>query len=137
MADAPISLFDRILGSLEGLPDVTDVKPTTIRVTTPLLGKAQTFILQTIRQKDVGDFVFLEYVDADGSTRLVIPPKVTEAIARQRDALTGRVRSKSAKATAADRKARGLKPGFQMTAAERRVVRDARPRKRGSRRLAR
>jgi hypothetical protein len=115
--------FDRTLGSLEGLPDVVQVKATTVRVTTPLLGKAQTFIVQTIRQRDVGDFVFLEYVDAEGSTRMVIPPKVTEVIARHRDAIGARIRSRAAKAKAADRKARGLKPGYMMSpAAERRAT---------------
>ena len=34
-------------------------------------------------------------------------------IARQYDALTGKSRSKAARATAADRKARGIVPGFQ------------------------
>jgi hypothetical protein len=104
--------FDRTLGSLEGLPDAMQTKATTVRITTPILGKAQTFIVQTIRMKDQGDFVFLEYVDYEGSTRLVIPPKVTEIIARQRDAISARNRSKSAREKAADRKARGLKPGF-------------------------
>jgi hypothetical protein len=34
-------------------------------------------------------------------------------IARQREALTGKPRSKAAKANALDRKARGIEPGFK------------------------
>lgn len=111
--------FDRAIGALDGIPDVLKTAPTTLRAVTPLVGSAQTFIVQTFRQKDGGEdggparfTVFLEHVDEHGSTRLVIPPVVTAAIARQRDALTDRARSKAAKATAADRKARGIQPGF-------------------------
>jgi hypothetical protein len=56
--------------------------------------------------------IFVECVSKDGFIRLAIPPAVSEAIARQRDALTGKVRSKAAKATAAARKAAGQEPGF-------------------------
>jgi len=36
-----------------------------------------------------------------------------DVIARQRDALSGKSRSKAAKANAMDRKARGIEPGFK------------------------
>lgn len=104
--------YDRALGQLDGLPDVVHTKATTINVLTPLVGAAQTFIVQTFRQRDQGDTVFLIAVSAEGSLRLVIPPRVTEAIARQRDALSAKSRSKAATALAADRKARGEVPGF-------------------------
>lgn len=104
--------FDRQLGQLEGLPDTLHTRPSTIRTTVPLIGSSQTFILQTVRQAERGDTVFLEYVDRSGSTRIVLPPAVTAAIARQRDTLTDKSRSKAAKALAADRKARGIQPGF-------------------------
>lgn len=104
--------FDRLMGQLDGLPDVTNTKPSTIRTMTPLLGTSQLFIVQTYRQRDIGDTVFLECVDKDGTTRIALPPQVADAISRQRDSLTGKVRSKIAKAVAADRKARGLAPGF-------------------------
>jgi hypothetical protein len=108
--------FDRALGALVGIPDVLHTAPTTVRASSPLIGSAQTFIVQTYRQRQSdeksGDIVFLEYVDQDETVRLVIPPTVTAVIARQRDALTARSRSKAAQAVAADRKARGIKPGF-------------------------
>jgi hypothetical protein len=107
-----ISEFDRLVGALEGLPDVTKSKPTTIRAMLPLIGIARSFIVQTYRQRDKGDTIFLETVGGEGTIRLAIPPQVAEAIARQRDALTGKVRSKVGKQVMADRMARGEKPGF-------------------------
>jgi hypothetical protein len=104
--------FDRMLGALDGLPDVTASRPSTIRAIVPLLGLAQTFIVQTYRQKDVGDTIFLECVSAEGSLRLAIPPKVADAIARQRDAISDQARSKAAKAVAAERKRQGIRPAF-------------------------
>jgi hypothetical protein len=104
--------FDRLIGSLHGLPDVLSSKPSTIRTLSPLIGSAQTFIVQTYRQREQGDTIFVECVSGDGSFRLAIPPKVAEAIARQRDTLSTQARKKAAVAAAADRKARGIKPAF-------------------------
>ena len=104
--------YDRQIGALKGLPDVIEVKPSTVRVTIPLLGLSQTFIVQTIRQREVGDHVFLETVSRDGAVRIVLPPQVADAIARQRDALTAKSRSKAAKALAQERKERGELPAF-------------------------
>lgn len=67
--------FDRLFGSLDGLPDVVKTRPTTIR-TVPMLGVGGTVmhIVQTVRQQqtrvnkagdDVGfslDTIFLEVV---------------------------------------------------------------------------
>ncbi len=105
-------LFDRTIGALHGLPDVTTSGMSTIRTMSPLIGAAQTFIVQTYRQREVGDHVFIECVSADGSFRLVLPPRVADAIARQRDALATKVRVKLGRAAAAERKARGEVPGF-------------------------
>ena len=104
--------FDRIIGALHGLPDVTAAKPSTIQSITPMLGRSQTFVIQTYRQREVGDFIFLQLVDAEGRARIVIPPAAADAIARQRDAITTKVRQKQGRASAADRKARGLEPAF-------------------------
>lgn len=104
--------FDRLLGSLDGLPDVNCTKASTIRTITPLLGTSQLFIVQTYRQREQGDTVFLECVTNAGTVRLAIPPAVSDAIARQREALTGKARSRAAKANAQARKAAGILPGF-------------------------
>jgi len=104
--------FDRLIGGLHGLPDVVCTAPSTVRAIVPLIGSAQTFIIQTYRQREQGDTIFLECVSGEGSLRLAIPPKVADVIARQREALTDKSRSKAAKAVAAERKAAGILPGF-------------------------
>ena len=48
----------------------------------------------------------------DNATRIVIPPAVADVIARQRDQLTAKTRSRAAKRNAEDRKERGIMPGF-------------------------
>jgi hypothetical protein len=105
-----VDKFDRMMGALEGLPDVTHTKPSTITGLTTLIGAAQTFIVQTFRQREKGDTIFLQYVDDEGSVRLVIPPGAADAIARQREALGAKNRKKAAKQSAAARKARGDVP---------------------------
>ena len=104
--------FDRALGALIDLPDVAHTKPTTVVAHSALIGEAQTFIVQTLRQREKGDTIFLQYVDGNGSVRIVIPPSAADAIARQRDALTAKTRKRAAKAEAQRRKAAGIEPGF-------------------------
>jgi hypothetical protein len=104
--------FDRLLGALHGLPDIASTKPATLRTVTPMVGTSQVFIVQTYRQREVGDTIFLECVSNNGTVRLAVPPAVSDAIARQRDALTAKSRSKAATANAQARKDRGELPGF-------------------------
>jgi hypothetical protein len=105
-------VFDRTLRSLHGLPDTTHTKATTVRAMTPVLELAQTFIVQTYRHRELGDTIFIEYIGTEGSMRIALPASVAECIARQRDALTHKSRRRAAKAEAARRKAKGIKPGF-------------------------
>src|ERR1051325_10609294 len=102
--------FDRTMGALHGLPDVVHTKPLTMQIVGPLGVGTQTWIVQTYRQKDIGDTIFLQSI-TDNTTRLVIPARVADAIARQRDQLTGKVRSKVSKAAAQARKDAGILPG--------------------------
>lgn len=104
--------FDRMLGGLLNLPDVTSTKPSTVVAVLPLIGAAQTYIIQTLRQREKGDTIFVQYVDDAGSVRLVIPPDAADAIARQREALTTKNRKRAAREQAQARKARGEVPGF-------------------------
>jgi hypothetical protein len=112
MNNETVSEFDRLVGALEGLPDVTKTKPTTIRAMLPLVGIARSYIVQTYRQRDKGDTIFLETLGNEKPVRIPIPPEVANAIARQRDALSSKVRSKIAKQTMADRMAAGFVPNF-------------------------
>lgn len=106
------TVFDRQLRSLHGLPDVSSTKATTVRHVTAILELSQTYILQTYRHRERGDFIFVEYIGAEGSVRIVLPPEVAETISRQRDALGTKNRKRAAKAEAARRKAQGIQPGF-------------------------
>jgi hypothetical protein len=70
------------------------------------------FVIQTYRQREQGDTIFLNVQSEDKAIRLVLPPQVADAIARQRDQLTDKARSKAAKRVAQERKDRGELPGF-------------------------
>jgi len=104
--------FDRAMRSLLSIPDAVATKTSTLRHIDPITEQAQTFIVQTFRHRDLGDTIFIEYVGTEGSIRMHLPPVVTQCIARQYDALSGKTRSKAAKAEAARRKAAGVIPGF-------------------------
>ena len=105
--------FDRTIGALHGLPDVITTKTSVSRLVPPFgIGGTQLYVVQTYRQKEQGDTIFLEHVSETGTVRLVIPPQVAAVIARQRDQLTAKTRSKAAKAVAQERKERGEIPAF-------------------------
>lgn len=104
--------FDRMMGALHGLPDVVHTKATTVRAVTIMTGNSELYIIQTYRQKDKGDTIFIECVREGGTVRLAVPPAVAAAIARQRETLTGKSRSRAAKENAKARKERGELPGF-------------------------
>ncbi|MFZ1009856.1 MAG: hypothetical protein WAN65_23670 [Candidatus Sulfotelmatobacter sp.] len=112
---ATVSKFDRAVAGLQGGNNLA-AKATTIEHVDPIIGEAETFIVQTIRDAE-GDHVIVKFVDKDGVKRLILPPKVVSTIARQRDALTARSRSNVAKATAKARMDRGELPGFMKKAA--------------------
>lgn len=126
MSDS-VDRFDRAMGALVGVPDVLQTKPAPIRVATPMIGNAMTFIVQTFRQREEGatddapatikETIFLEYSDAETNHRIVIPPEVVRAIHRQHDSLASRARTRAAKAVAEERRALGLKPGFMKSKA--------------------
>lgn len=104
--------FDRVYGNLVGLPDVTKTKPSTVVASLPLIGSTQTYIIQTCRQREKGDTIFVQYMDDKGSVRIVLPPEAAEVIARQRDSLTTKNRKRSARESAQARKAAGIQPAF-------------------------
>jgi hypothetical protein len=102
--------FDRAYGQVEGFPHT---KPTTITIAGPLgVGGVRSYIVQTFRTPELGDTCFVQITGPEGLQRVHLPPKVTDAIARQRDALTASTRSATGKRLAAERKARGEVPGF-------------------------
>lgn len=102
--------FDRSIRAIHDLPDVIKTAPSTRRVVHPVLGVSQTFIVQTYRQRERGDTIFIEYSGAEGNFRVALPPEVALTIARQRDALTDKSRSRAARSQAEERKALGIEP---------------------------
>lgn len=112
--------YDRAMSALRDRPDVVSARPATVQTFAPVLGTSQTFVVRTFRQRDLAadgdrpaksrDTIFLEAFGRDGGVRLVIPPAVADAIARQRDALTAKARSRGARAATATRKAKGVVP---------------------------
>jgi len=105
-----VDFFDRIRGGMEGRPDVTMTRLSSLQSVDPLVGNVSTFMVQTARERERGDTIFLQVATKDGNKRIVIPPKVANAISRQRDALTTKVRSKLGKEEAQKRKDAGIEP---------------------------
>ena len=116
--DRTISDYDRKVGELKGLPDTVHSKPTTIQTTVPIIGTPQSWIVKTVRQKEVGDHIFLERLTEEGFFRVFLPPKVCAAIHRQSDSLTEQLRKKAGKASAKARKERGEPLPFLKTKKE-------------------
>jgi hypothetical protein len=101
--------YDRAYGQAQGF---AHTKPTTIRAAGVLgIGGVRSYIVETFRVPEAGDSVFIEMTGPDGY-RVHLPPSVTQTIARQRDALTTKSRSRAGKARAAADKAAGKVPGF-------------------------
>lgn len=111
-------IFDKARRSLDGRPGVIQTKQSTVEAKT-FFETTQTYVLQTFRERDdadpekpgkARDTIFLQFIDRDGGQRLIIPPEVADAIARQRDALTTKARKRGAQAALAKRKANGFQP---------------------------
>ena len=94
---APGDNFDRIIGSIDGLPGVTKARPTSVTTVMPIIGNSQTYVVQTYKDEAEGFYVFLQMVDSEGRARIAIPPKVAAAIYRQREALIRVGRKRRAK----------------------------------------
>lgn len=108
--DHTVSKYDRLRGQLKD--DALFTKPSTIQNVESITGRAETFIVVTARYRDNGDYVFVECLDDTGHTRVCLPPRVSDAIARQRESLTARRRSITARKVARERMAAGEVPGF-------------------------
>ena len=113
VSGSTFDLFDRALGSLHGLPDIVATKPSTVQSVSPILGCTQVFIVQTYRRAEEGDTIFLQAVSKEGTVRLALPSTVADAIARQRESLTGKTRSRAARENMKKRMERGEVPSFK------------------------
>jgi hypothetical protein len=108
--DQTINKYDRLYGSVMDVGLST--KPSTIRTVESLTGKAESFIVQTVRTEE-GDYTFIEYVSEEGVQRIALLPKVTNLIAYQSTSLSKRKRSIASKASMKARMEAGEVIGFQ------------------------
>ena len=102
--------FNRLLGSLHGLPEVISTKPSVVQAVTVITGESEFYSVQTYRQKESGDTIFLQCVREGETIRMALPPAVANAIARQRESISARTRSLTAKRVAQERKDQGIVP---------------------------
>lgn len=98
-------VYSQTLTRLLDNPEAATTKGSTINVTT-LLGHSQTWVVRTIRIAGQ-DTAFVQRVDSDGGMRLVLPPEVVLAIARQRDSLVTQTRKRAARKAVETRRAKG------------------------------
>jgi hypothetical protein len=110
MEDHAINKYDRQRGGLKDVALFT--KASTIMNVETITGKSETFIVETARYEDKGDYIFVQCLDEGNPTRICLPPRVANAIASQRESLTKRRRCIAGKAQAKSRKDRGELPGF-------------------------
>lgn len=117
-----IDRFDATLGNLSGLPGGVETKPSTIQVLVPITGEAETHIIQTIyheigkrkpKGKDepeepiFGYTQFVQIATAKGLVRVVIPPSASDKLAAQREAISAKLRKRSAQKALQTRRDRG------------------------------
>src|SRR4030095_16816900 len=80
--------FDRGVEMLRDLPDTVDCE-TTLHLSEPLTGrKATTYIRRRFRRSQEGDTLFLVVVEGERAKKIILPPRVMAALARQDSALT-------------------------------------------------
>lgn len=98
----PTRPFDRAIGSMTMRNDVvrTDIS---VKRVTDAWGNTRTFNVQTYREERTEgtsaarDTVFIEETGGEeGFKQIVLPPEVTEIIARQRDVVETKMRRKGA-----------------------------------------
>jgi hypothetical protein len=105
----PTDAFDLALSNVTGHPNGAHTQPTVVQAL-DFYGNVTSFMVQTVKWED-GTTVFVTQVNATGSARFVLPPKVTAIIQRQQDAVSLMVRRRHGKRLAAERMASGVNPG--------------------------
>jgi hypothetical protein len=96
-----LDIIDRWLAEIDGLPGVRKSRPSTV-TTNDGFGTvthiAQTFTIDSkVGWADAGNYALVQTVSAEGSTRVLLPPKVTSALYRQRQSLVRRARGEAAR----------------------------------------
>lgn len=103
----PADVYSKTLSRLLDNPAIVKTLGSTIDLIT-LFGHSETWVVKTIRV-DSSETVFLQRINAEGGMRLVLPPEVAAAIARQRDTLGSIVRRRGAHKAVATKRAKAAK----------------------------
>lgn len=107
----PTDPFEIALADKLGHPDGAHTAPSVVQAV-DFYGNATSFIIQTVKWAE-GTTVFLTQVNASGSARFVLPPKVVALVLRQQDAVSTIVRRRLGRRQAEERRANGqLVSGF-------------------------
>ena len=105
-----LDYFDMVRGGMDMRNEATKTRVATIQNVDPLVGNVSTYIIETVRVRDEGDWAFIQVATKDGNVRVGLPPKPTKTLARQRESLTTKVRKRIGRQQAAERKAQGIEP---------------------------
>jgi hypothetical protein len=101
----PTNPYSRELRQLRDNPGALSSQSTI--QTQDFYGNAATWVLETYRDGDGREKVFVQKIDELGGARLVLPPEVTAALARHRDQLAARAKRRQGHRLVAQRKERG------------------------------
>jgi len=100
----PTDLFSQTLRALKENPGVIG-SGSTVHAH-DFYGNYESWIVETYRNEDGRETVFLQRNANDGGMRLVLPPDVTAALGRHRDQLVTRVRRRAARKGVATKQAK-------------------------------
>ena len=106
----PTDAFDKALSRLTGLPDGAHTQPAVVQAM-DFYGNVTSFMVQTVKW-DEGTTVFVTQVNAEGSARYMLPPKVMTVVQRQQDAVSLMIRRRHGRRLAESQRASGRQPGF-------------------------
>jgi len=109
-ANLPTDAFDKALSRLTGLPDGAHTQPAVVQAM-DFYGNVTSFMVQTVKW-DEGNTVFITQVNADGSARFMLPPKVMTTLLRQQDAVSTMIRRRHGKRLAESLRASGRQVVF-------------------------
>jgi hypothetical protein len=109
MADVmPTDLFSTLRRSMDDHPGAIGSSSTV--AVADFYGNRETWFVETFRV-DGHELVFLERSAASGGSRMVLPKEVAAALARHRDQITTRARSKAAQRAVDTKREKGIAVG--------------------------
>jgi hypothetical protein len=106
----PTDPFEIMLANLLGHPDGAHTQPA-VQQAVDFYGNASSYIVQTVKWAE-GNTVFITQVNAAGSARYMLPPRVMQLIDRQQASVTTMVRRRHGRRLAETRQANGQRPVF-------------------------